>query len=82
MAIGVLRTLFDLGVKVPSQVAVIGLSNIEISKYSNPPLSTISLPIHDMGRVAAQVLFNRIEGDDTPPKTVTISAEVLKRSST
>lgn len=82
MAIGVLRTLFDLGVKVPSQVAVIGLSNIEISKYSNPPLSTISLPIHDMGRVAAQVLFDRIEGDDTPPKTVTISAEVLKRSST
>ena len=82
MAIGVLRTLFDLGVQVPSQVAVIGLSNIEISKYSNPPLTTISLPIHDMGRVAAQILFDRIEGDDTPPKIVTISAEVLKRSST
>ena len=82
MAIGVLRTLFDLGVQVPSQVAVMGMSNIEISRYSNPPLSTISLPIHDMGRVAAGILFNRIEGDDTPPKTITLSAEVLKRSST
>ncbi len=82
MAIGVLRTLFDLGVQVPSEVAVIGLSNIEISKYSNPPLTTISLPIHDMGRVAARVLFDRIEGDDTPAKVITLSAEVLKRSST
>ena len=82
MAIGVLRTLFDLGVSVPSQVAVIGLSNIEISRYSNPPLSTISLPILDMGRVAAGILFDRIEGDDTPPKVVTLSAELLKRSST
>ncbi len=82
MAIGVLRTLFDLGVEVPGRVAVIGLSNIEISKYSNPPLTTISLPIHDMGRVAAGLLIDRIEGDDTPPKVVTLSAEVLKRSST
>ncbi|MCR4587506.1 MAG: LacI family transcriptional regulator [Lachnospiraceae bacterium] len=82
MAISVLRTLFDLGVKVPEEVAVIGLSNIEISKYSNPPLTTIALPIRDMGRVAAGILFDRIEGDDTPSKIVTLSAEVLQRSST
>ncbi len=82
MAIGVLRTLFDLGVRVPEEVAVMGLSNIEISKYSNPPLTTIALPIHDMGRVAANALFARIEGDDTPAKVITLSAEVLKRSST
>ncbi len=82
MAISVLRTLFDLGVSVPDEVAVIGLSNIEISKYSNPPLSTIALPIRDMGRVAAGLLFDRLSGDDTPSKVVTLSAEVLKRSST
>ncbi len=82
MAISVLRTLFDLGVKVPEEVGVIGISNIEISKYSNPPLSTIALPIRDMGKVAAQALFDRIEGDDTPSKVIYLSAEVLKRSST
>ncbi|MCR5032273.1 MAG: LacI family transcriptional regulator [Lachnospiraceae bacterium] len=82
MAISVLRTLFDLGVKVPEEVAVIGLSNIEISKYSNPPLTTISLPIREMGRVAARILFDRIDGDDTPSKIVNLGAEVLQRSST
>ena len=82
MAISVLRTLFDLGVSVPNDVAVIGLSNIEISKYSNPPLTTISLPIHEMGKVAAAVLFDRIAGDDTPKKVITLPAELLKRFST
>ena len=82
MAIAALRALFDLGVSVPGEVAVIGLSNIEISKYSNPPLSTIALPIYDMGRVAAQTLLSRIGGDDTPSKVITLHAEVLKRSST
>ena len=82
MAISVLRTLFDLGVSVPNDVAVIGLSNIEISKFSNPPLTTISLPIHEMGKVAAAVLFDRIAGDDTPKKVITLPAEILKRFST
>ncbi|MBR5355433.1 MAG: LacI family DNA-binding transcriptional regulator [Lachnospiraceae bacterium] len=82
MAISVLRTLYDLGLNVPKDVAVMGLSNIEISKYSNPPLSTISLPIYEMGRVAANVLFERINGDDTPPKVINLGAEILKRSST
>lgn len=82
MAIESLRTLFDLGYHVPNDIAVIGLSNIEISKYSNPPLTTIALPIYEMGQVAANVLLDRIEGDTTPTKVVTLSSEVLKRSST
>ena len=82
MAIGALRTLYELGISVPDEMGVIGLSNIEISKYSNPPLSTISLPIHEMGRVAANVLLDRIAGDDTPYKVVTLRASLLKRSST
>lgn len=82
MAIAVLRAFYDLGVSVPKDCAVMGLSNIEISKYSNPPLSTISIPIKDMGRVAAKVLLDRVCGDDTPVKTITLGLETIKRSST
>ncbi len=82
MAIGALRTLFDLGISVPEEMGVVGLSNIEISKYSNPPLTTISLPIHEMGQVAANVLFERLSGDTTPTKVVTLPSTLLKRSST
>lgn len=82
MAIGALRSFFDLGLSVPKDIAVIGLSNIELSKYSNPPLTTISLPIEEMGQVAANVLFERIAGDTTPTKIVTLGCEVVERSST
>ncbi len=82
MAIGALHTFFDLKLRVPQDIAVIGLSNIEISKYSNPPLTTISLPIYEMGQVAANVLLGRIAGDKLPTRVVTLGAELLKRSST
>lgn len=82
MAIATLRAFYDLGISVPKDCAVMGLSNIEISKYSNPPLSTISIPIKDMGRVAAKVLLDRVNGDDTPIKTITLGLETIKRSST
>ncbi len=82
MAIAALRTLNDLGVKVPEEVAVMGLSNIEISKYCTPPLTTIAIPIHELGHVAANVLFDRISGDSTPTKVITLSAKLLKRQST
>ena len=82
MAIGALRAFYDLGIKVPEEMAVVGLSNIELSRYSNPPLTTISIPIPEMGRVAANVLFERMAGDDTPPRTVVLGCELLERSST
>ncbi len=82
MAIGALRTFFDLGIRVPDDVAVIGLSNIEISKYANPPLTTIALPIHEMGQVAAGVLLDRVRGDQLPKRVVTLGASLLKRAST
>ncbi len=82
MAIATLRALYDLGVSVPDECAVMGVSNIEISRYSNPPLSTVAIPIKDMGRVAARTLLDRIAGDESPKKVITLGLEVLKRSST
>ena len=82
MAIGALHTFYDLGLSVPDDIAVIGLSNIEISKYSNPPLTTIALPIHEMGQVAAGVLLSRVGGDTLPTRVVTLGATLLQRAST
>ncbi len=82
MAIATLRALYDLGVSVPGECAVMGVSNIEISRYSNPPLSTVAIPIKDMGRAAARALLDRIAGDKSPHKVITLGLEVIKRSST
>lgn len=82
MAIAVLRAFYELGISVPKECAVMGLSNIEISKYATPPLSTISIPSDEMGSVAAKILTDRIAGDTSPIKTVTLGLSTIKRSST
>lgn len=82
MAMAVLRSLYKLSVKVPQEIAVMGLTNLEMSKYSNPPLTTIELSSNAMGTVAADVLISRMKGDRTPPKEIHLPATLVVRDST
>lgn len=82
MAMAALSALYEIGIKVPDQVAIIGLSNIEISKYSNPPLTTMEVPTKEIGFAAVDMLLSRINGDDLPPRKVTFPTSLVLRSST
>lgn len=62
MAVGALRALHERGVSVPEEMAVIGFDDIELSAYLNPPLTTVRAHTEQMGRTAAQLLLERIEG--------------------
>jgi len=82
MAMATLSALYDNGIAVPDEVAVIGLSNIEMSKYSNPPLSTIDVPTKELGIVAVDLLLDRIDGNALLPQKVLLPTNVIVRSST
>jgi len=82
MAMAALNSLYFNGIAVPTEVAVIGLSNIEVSKYSNPPLSTIEVPTKEIGMVAVDLLLARINGDKLLPKKVILPTNLIIRSST
>ena len=82
MAMAALSCLYDNGISVPGDVAVMGLSNIEVSKYSNPPLSTIEIPTKEIGMVAVNLLLARMEGDHLLPKKVILPTALIQRSST
>ena len=81
MAIAALRALYKLGVSVPGQVAVIGMSNIEMSQYANPPLTTIDVPMLEMGITAARVITQRIRGDSSLPKRILLPSTLVERDS-
>ena len=81
MAIAALRALYQLGIRVPDEVAVIGMSNIEMSQYANPPLTTIDVPMVEMGVTAARVLAERIRGDQTLPKRILLPSRLIERDS-
>ncbi|MBN2981608.1 MULTISPECIES: LacI family DNA-binding transcriptional regulator [Cohnella] len=82
MAMAALSGLYDKGIAVPDDVAVIGLSNIEMSKYASPPLSTIDVPTREIGMVAADLLLERINGVPHLPRKVLLPAKLVVRSST
>ncbi len=81
MAMAALRALYELGIRVPDQVAVIGMSNIEMSRYANPPLTTIDVPTVEMGITAARVITERIRGDVTLPKRILLPSRLIERDS-
>ena len=81
MAMAALRSLYQLGIRVPDRVAVIGMSNIEMSQYANPPLTTIDVPTVEMGIAAARIIAQRIRGDSTLPKRVLLPSRLIERDS-
>jgi len=86
-AVVILRALKDAGVSVPEEVSVLGIDNIEIAALIEPPLSTVSQPLYDIGAIAAQKLLGLITHKDTygvlPEPTIDIlSADLIIRKST
>lgn len=82
MAMIAVNAIYECGLKVPDNIAVIGLSNIDMSMYSNPPLSTIDVPKTQIGEIAADILISRIKGDVSLPKKIILPTNLIVRNST
>jgi DNA-binding LacI/PurR family transcriptional regulator len=81
MAHGALLALKEAGRRVPQDVAVIGFDDFEISRYSDPPLTTVRQPIIDMGRTMARQLLGLINGVPNLPDAVVLPTELVIRES-
>jgi len=81
MAIGAMRAIEQSGRRVPDDVAVIGFDGLREAEVTVPQLTTVRQPVADLGRTMAQLLLQRIAGEDPPHATV-LPVEVVKREST
>ncbi|MCX8022801.1 MAG: LacI family transcriptional regulator [Syntrophorhabdaceae bacterium] len=60
MAIGAIRAAKDLGLRIPEDVAIVGFDNIPITSFIDPPLTTIEIPMYQVGIAAMEMLVNII----------------------
>ena len=60
LAAGALDALHELGLRVPEDVAVVGFDNRYFSAHQRPPLTTVALPLYEMGLLAGEVLLKAI----------------------
>ena len=81
MAIVAMNSLFRNGLSVPSDIAVTGVSNIDMTKYTTPPLTTVHIPTEEIGIVAADMLLARINGNDLMPQQIILPISLIPRGS-
>jgi DNA-binding LacI/PurR family transcriptional regulator len=82
MAMGVMRAARDLGLNVPDQLAVIGVDDMPLASYFDPPLTTMRQDLSRIGREAARLLINAIQQPDAPHQHLLLPAELIVRRST
>ncbi|WP_306203998.1 LacI family DNA-binding transcriptional regulator [Actinoplanes sp. RD1] len=81
MAHGALQALREAGRRVPADVAVIGFDDVEISRISDPPLTTVRQPIVEMGRTMARQMLGLVDGRTDLPGSVVLPTELVVRAS-
>ncbi len=82
MAIGALSALREDGVAVPGEIAVAGFDDIPIARYVSPPLSSVHVPIAQLGERAMDLLLGAIAGpDDSAARRVVLPTTLVIRES-
>jgi DNA-binding LacI/PurR family transcriptional regulator len=81
-AIGAIRAIHDLGLRVPEDISVIGFDDIKAAAYISPNLTTIRQPLAEMGRFAAQCIVNRLNRTEDFREQVAFEPQLVMREST
>lgn len=67
VAVGVCSALAALGLRVPEDVSVVGFDDIPLARFLPAPLTTVRVPKHETGRLAAELLLAQIERGTAEP---------------
>jgi LacI family transcriptional regulator len=81
-AIGALKAIWEAGLRVPDDIAIVGVGDIALSDMLRVPLTTVGWSRQDQGLNAAELLLNGLDGDEAdPPHRVIIPPRLIVRES-
>ena len=81
LAFGTILEAQEQGLRIPGDLSVIGFDDVELSGHLTPSLTTVNVPVEDMGTRAAEHLIARITGQSTP-QHVLLQVNLVVREST
>ncbi len=81
VALGAIQKIHDLGLRVPQDISVMGCDDIQFSRMSRPTLSTISIPVYQIGVTAVQLLNDRMKGVRAEARNVILEHKIVHRDS-
>ena len=80
-ALGAMEAIHDEGLGIPNDISIIGFDDIPEARVVHPKLTTVRLPLEQMGRVAVELLLEHIEDPEQQPKHITLSTQLIERQS-
>jgi DNA-binding LacI/PurR family transcriptional regulator len=82
MTVGALQTLGERGVRIPSDLSLVGYDDMEWWTLTHPPLTTVGQPVYDLGREAMRLLLTQIGQEKARrPQRVVLKPELILRDS-
>lgn len=82
MAMGAVRQIRQLGLRVPDDISIVGYDDTPLIAYTDPPLTTIRQPVGRIARAAAGTLIQMIDGRTTSAASLVFAPELVVRAST
>lgn len=82
MAIGLTLGLTNLGIRIPEALSVVGCDDIPMARLIKPTLTTIKIPLYEIGARAMNMLISLMQGDSCPAREdVLLGCELIVRES-
>jgi DNA-binding LacI/PurR family transcriptional regulator len=81
-ALPALKCLLEMGYSVPKDISIMGIDDIMMSSMVSPMLSTVHVPIPELGQIAIKTLISRINKEHTLPMKIVLPYQLVIREST
>ncbi len=80
-AVGVLKRMQELGLRAPDDLALVGFDDTWLAETTDPPLTSVHMPILEMGMTATRLLMAQMRGEEIPVPQVRLPVSLTVRSS-
>jgi DNA-binding LacI/PurR family transcriptional regulator len=81
VAFGAMTAVRERGLKIPDDLALVGFDDVPLARYVDPPLTTIHLPIAELGRQAGQLIVDLISQQTEPGRQIWLEPQLVVRAS-
>lgn len=82
IALGAINACHTHNIKVPQDISICGYDNLMIAAELNPHLTTVQQPVEQMGKEAAEIILQLIQGHSLKAKTIKLPPKLILRDST
>lgn len=81
VAFGAMAAIRECGLRIPEDISIIGFDDVPVSRYLDPSLTTMKLPVIDLARYASDMVVGLIKGRQPKQPQILLDAKLIMRNS-